>query len=124
MPQDHYVAKAYLRAFIDLRTNRLHAYSKRGSRYFRPSPHSVCKAMNWDQTRKFLSPPDALGLWLKIFEPHWAAVVARLEASHRLAPDDKYAIAGYWAHLSTYLYPDVAAGRRQPPATRTGCDLP
>jgi hypothetical protein len=57
--------------------------------------------MDWDQTPKFLSPPDALGLWLKIFEPRWASTVAKLEASHDLAPNDKYVIAGYWAHLST-----------------------
>ena len=37
----------------------------------------------------------------KIFEPDWASVVAKLAASHDLPPDDKYAIAGYWAHLST-----------------------
>ncbi len=73
MPQDHYVAQTYLRA---------HAYRKRGSGYFTPSP-------------------DALGLWLKIFEPQWASVVAKLAASHDLAADDKYVIAGYWAHLST-----------------------
>lgn len=101
MPQDHYVAQTYLGAFIDPKTNHLHAYGKRGSGYFTPSPDSVCKTMNWDQTPKFLSPPDALGLWLKIFEPHWASVVAKLAASHDLAPDEKYAIAGYWAYLST-----------------------
>ena len=101
MPQDHYVAETYLRAFIDPKTNCLHAYRKSDSGYFSPSPDNVCKTMNWDQTPKFLSPPDALGLWLKIFEPHWASVVAKLAASHVLAPDDKFVIAGYWAHLST-----------------------
>jgi Protein of unknown function (DUF4238) len=101
MSQDHYVAQTYLSAFIHPQTGRLHAYSKRDSRYFVPSTGSVCKTMNWDQTPKFLSPPDALGRWLKIFEPPWASVVAKLEASHDLAPDDKYVIAGYWAYLST-----------------------
>ena len=101
MPQDHFVAQTYLDAFIDPETNCLHAYSKRDSGYFTPSPGSVCKTMNWDQTPKFLSPPDALGLWLKIFEPGWASLVDKLADSHVLAPDDKYAIAGYWAHLST-----------------------
>jgi Protein of unknown function (DUF4238) len=57
--------------------------------------------MNWDHTPKFLSPPDALGRWLKIFEPDWATVVAKLEVSHDLLPNDKSLIAGYWAHLST-----------------------
>jgi Protein of unknown function (DUF4238) len=82
-------------------TKQLHAYGKRGSPYFTPSTGSVCKTMNWDQTSKFLSPPDALGQWLKIFEPHWASVVAKLEASHDLPQGDKFVIAGYWAHLST-----------------------
>lgn len=101
MPQDHYVAKTYLRAFADPKTNCLHAYRKRDSGYFTPLPDAVCKTMDWDQNPKFLSPPDALGQWLKIFEPHWAATVAKLEASHELKPDDKFVIAGYWAHLST-----------------------
>jgi len=101
MPQDHYVAETYLRAFADPKTGRLHAYRKRDPGYFTPSPDAVCKTMNWDQNPKFLSPPDALGRWLKIFEPHWASAVAKLEASHDLAPGDKFVIAGYWAHLST-----------------------
>jgi hypothetical protein len=101
MPQDHYVAQTYLEAFVDPKTDCLHAYGKRGSDYFTPSPGSVCKTMNWDQTPKFLSPPGALGLWLKIFEGRWASTVAKLEASHDLALNDKYVIAGYWAHLST-----------------------
>lgn len=101
MSHDHYVAQTYLRAFVDPKTNCLHAYRKRDSGYFSPSPYAVCKTMNWDQTPKFLSPADALGQWLKIFEPHWASTVARLETSHHLAPEDKHVIAGYWAYLST-----------------------
>jgi hypothetical protein len=115
VPQDHYVAKTYLRAFTDPKTNCLHAYSKRDSRYFTPPPERVCKTMDWDQNPKFLSPPDALGQWLKIFEPHWAAAVAKLEASHELMPDDKFVIAGYWAHLSTCtpMWRRVAADHQQ-----------
>jgi hypothetical protein len=48
-----------------------------------------------------LSPTDALGQWLKLYEPHWAAAIERLEAKHELSPSDKFIIAGYWAHLST-----------------------
>jgi uncharacterized protein DUF4238 len=48
-----------------------------------------------------LSPPDTLGQWLKIYEPHWAGAVARLATTHHLSPADKFIIAGYWAHLST-----------------------
>src|SRR4029077_7491448 len=50
---------------------------------------------------KYLSPQDALGRWLKIFEPHWAGAVTRLLETHNLSPKDKYLITGYWAFLST-----------------------
>jgi hypothetical protein len=113
MPQDHYVAQTYLGAFIDPKTNHLHAYSKRGSGYFEPTTASVCKTMNWDQTPKFLSPRDALGRWLEIFEPPWAAVVAKLETSHVLAPNDKDVLAGYWA----YCLPVPPRGCVPPPTS-------
>ena len=116
MPQDHYVAQTYLRAFTDPQsTDRVHAYRKSDSGYFSPSPAAVCKTLNWDQTTKFLSPPDALGQWLKKFEPHWAEAVARLSDTHHLSFADKYVIAGYWAYLSTCTpaWQRVATGVQQ-----------
>jgi len=116
MPQDHYVAQTYLRAFADPKNaDRIHAYRKSDSGHFSPSPAAVCKTMDWDQNPKYLSPPDALGRWLKIFEPHWAAAVTRLSETHHLSPSDKYVIAGYWAYLSTCTptWQRVATGIQQ-----------
>jgi Protein of unknown function (DUF4238) len=102
MPQDHYVAQTYLRAFADPETpGRIHAYRKSDAGYFSPSSTAVCKSLNWDLNSKYLSPQDALGRWLKIFEPHWAGAVTRLLETHNLLPKDKYLITGYWAYLST-----------------------
>lgn len=108
MPQDHFVARTYLAAFIDPDTVRgsisrgtIHAYGKRDLKPFTPSPATICKTLNWDQNPKYLSPPDALGLWLKTFEPHWASAVGRLSENHDLSRDVKFLLAGYWAHLST-----------------------
>jgi hypothetical protein len=102
MPQDHYVAQTYLRAFTAPETpERIHAYRKSDGYYFSPSPAAICKSLNWDINPKYLSPPDALGRWLKIFEPHWAGAVTRLLETHHLSHTDKSLIAGYWAYLST-----------------------
>jgi hypothetical protein len=108
MPQDHFVARTYLAAFIAPDTVRdsrsggtIHAYGKRDLRHFTPSPAAICKSLNWDQNPKYLSPPDALGLWLETFEPHWASAVGRLSENHHLSHADKFLLAGYWAHLST-----------------------
>jgi Protein of unknown function (DUF4238) len=107
MPQDHFVAQTYLTAFADPQTKLrngdglLHAYAKRNLKYFTPSRLVVCKTLNWDQNLKYLSPPDALGLWLKTFEPHWAGAVERLSKTRHLSVEDKFVLAGYWAHLST-----------------------
>jgi hypothetical protein len=86
MPQDHYVAQTYLRAFADPETpGRIHAYRKSDAGYFSPSSTAVCKSLNWDLNSKYLSPQDALGRWLKIFEPHWAGAVTRLLETHNLS---------------------------------------
>ena len=108
MPQDHYVAKTYLKAFADPATikdpekgGQIHAYHKRDGKYFLPFADGVCKSLNWDTTEKYLSPPDALGQWLKIFEPNWPWAIDRLSTTHHLSSVDKFIIAGYWAYLST-----------------------
>jgi hypothetical protein len=108
MPQDHFVAQTYLTAFIDPDTLRgpksggtIHAYGKRDLKHFTPSPAAICKTLDWDQNPKYLSPPDALGLWLKTFEPHWASAVKRISQNHHVSYGDKFLLAGYWAHLST-----------------------
>ena len=108
MPQDHFVSQTYLKAFADPETaydpdkgGKLHVYSKRDLKYFTPFSAAICKTLDWDQNPKYLSPPDALGQWLNIFEPYWASAVGRLEDNHYLSTVDKMIIAGYWAYLST-----------------------
>lgn len=108
MPQDHFVAQTYLRAFTDSDTVRsapkggkIHAYSKKDLKYFTPSPAAICKTLDWDRNEKYLSQPDALGKWLDIFEPHWASAVERLVQHQNLSHVDKFLLAGYWAYLST-----------------------
>lgn len=116
MPQDHYVAQTYLRAFGDpKKPDRIHAYRKSDAGSFCPSPAAICKTLDWDHTPKYLSPPDALGRWLKIFEPHWAATIARVAETRHLSPTDKFMIAGYWAYLSTctLAWQRVATGIQQ-----------
>jgi hypothetical protein len=124
MAQDHYVAETYLKAFADPTTikdpkkgiyirlcklvykspkkgGQIHAYRKSDGKSFFPFAGSICKTLDWDQTPKYLSPPDALGQWLKIYEPHWASAVGRLSTTSHLSPSDIFLIAGYWAYLST-----------------------
>src|SRR5216683_999014 len=80
MPQDHFVAQTYLKAFADPATvkdpekgGQIHAYNKaQDGKHFFPFAGSICKTLDWDQN-PMLSPPDALGQWLKIYEPDWAA---------------------------------------------------
>jgi hypothetical protein len=108
MPQDHFVAQTYLKAFADPVTikdpekgGQIHAYSKaEDGKHFTPFAGSICKMLDWDQN-PMLSPADALGQWLKMFEPHWAAAADRLATTHHLSTVDKFLIAGYWAYLST-----------------------
>jgi len=108
MPQDHFVAQTYLKAFADPATvkdpekgGQIHAYNKaQDGKHFFPFAGSICKTLDWDQN-PMLSPPDALGQWLRIYEPHWAGAVARLATTHHLSTADKFVISGYWAHLST-----------------------
>jgi hypothetical protein len=105
MPQDHYVAQTYLRAFGDPATVKdpekgglLHAWRKSDLGYFPAYANNICKTAGWDDNPTYLRPPDALGQWLKIVEPHWKLSVGKLSSS-TLAPVDKLMIAGYWAYL-------------------------
>jgi hypothetical protein len=107
MPQDHYVAQTYLRAFGDPATVKdtdkgglLHAWRKNDLKYFAAYANNICKTAGWDDNPKYLRPHDALGQWLEIFEPHWKPSVGRL-ADSNLAPVNKLLIAGYWAYLCT-----------------------
>lgn len=97
MPRDHYVAETYLKHFVG-NDGLLHVYQKHDGKYFPSRPRDICHEWNGDLIEEFLSTPDLLGRYRKIFEPIWNPALAELQAG-RASPGEKMAIAGYWANL-------------------------
>src|SRR5664279_1434185 len=97
MARDHFLAQTYLKHFAGC-DGRLHVYRKSNGRYISRSPKKICHERNGDIIKGFLSRPNLLGEYRKIFEPVWNLAIKPLR-SGRLCPAEKMVIAGYCANL-------------------------
>jgi hypothetical protein len=97
VPQDHYIAKTYLKHFAGS-DGRLWAYRKRDGSNFPCRPRDICRELDGDLIPDFLSDPTALGLYRALFEPSWNLSITALQ-SRAVPPDVKMAIAGYAANM-------------------------
>jgi hypothetical protein len=77
----------------------LHVYRKSDGKYFTCWPSDICHEWDGDDN-PFLDPPELLGSYRKIYEPHWSpSVNAFLDGS--VSAQEKMAIAAYMANLMT-----------------------
>lgn len=97
MPKDHYVAETYLKHFVGP-DKMLHAYRKSDGKYFPCHPKDICRELDGDIIKDFLSDPTLLGQYRKMFESEWNPAVADLQTG-RPSQTTKMAIAGYWGNL-------------------------
>ncbi len=100
MARDHFVAQTYLKHWCDPRTNRLRGYKKAVDENFPCSPKDVCHEWNWDINPLFKDNPGLLADFRRIFEPHWNPTIGAVR-SGSLSSAYKFALAGYWALLTT-----------------------
>ncbi|MDB5614113.1 MAG: hypothetical protein JWQ22_1766, partial [Devosia sp.] len=98
MPNDHYVAKTYLKHFADPK-GFMRAYRKSDLTNFPCKPADICHELGGDIVPDFLPSPKALGEFRQIFEPHWNLALEHLLLDMNPADDVKLAIAGYAANL-------------------------
>lgn len=97
MPDDHYVARTYLRHFVGP-SGMLHAYRKSNGASFPCWPKDICHEQNGDIIPDFLSEPGYLGEFRAGFESLWNSSVEALKA-RAVDMRDKLHLAGYWAQL-------------------------
>jgi uncharacterized protein YneF (UPF0154 family) len=102
MAQDHYIARTYLKHWTDTHSRKLlYAYRKSDLKEFRCKPADVCREWNGDLNEKYFKKnPPILGQLRKIFEKDWNKAIEQL-TKKSVSPDDKFILAGYWAHLIT-----------------------
>ena len=101
MPNDHFVARTYLKRWCDRdKGEPIQAYRKPGGATFSCWPESVCAETGGDLNPKYFKDPAVLGQFRAIFEPRWDCALEAIE-KRTLTFDDKYVIAGYWANLLT-----------------------
>lgn len=97
MPQDHYVARTFLKHFANAE-GRLHAYRKADGKNFPCRPADICRETNGDTIPDFLSDPTYLGAFRGAFEPMWNHAVSAVQL-RAMSAEVKFHIAGYWANL-------------------------
>lgn len=100
MTRDHYVAQTYLKHWVHPTTKSLHGYSKSAEKEFPCSTRDVCQEWNWDTNPRFKDNPQLLADFRKMFEPQWNPTIGAIRAGS-LSVDDRFALAGYWAQLTT-----------------------
>jgi hypothetical protein len=97
MPRDHYVAETYLKHFVG-KSGMLYAYMKSDGKKFPCHPKDICHEWDGDIIPDFLSNPQSLAKYRKIFEPVWNPALNELQAG-RVSPAEKIALSGYIANL-------------------------
>jgi hypothetical protein len=102
MSQDHYIARTYLKHWTDTQNRKLlYAYRKSDLKEFPCKPADVCREWNGDLNEKyFKKAPEILGQLRRIFEKDWNKAIEQL-TKKSISPDNKFTVAGYWAHLIT-----------------------
>jgi hypothetical protein len=100
MAKDHFVAQTYLRQWVDPATEKMRGYGKRTGKEFPCATENVCREWNWDVNPRFENNPRLMDDYRKIFEPQWRPAVSAVR-SGQMSIDDRFALAGYWALLTT-----------------------
>lgn len=100
MARDHFVAQTYLKHWGNPQSGMLRGYGKQSAKEFPCAPKDVCHAWDWDVNPYFKQNVRLLGEYRKIFEPQWNPAVAAVR-SGQISAEDKFALAGYWALLTT-----------------------
>jgi hypothetical protein len=98
--QDHFVAQTYLRHWVHPGSQLLYGYSKPSGKEFPCHTKDVCREWNWDTNPRFKNNPQLLADFRKMFEPHWNPTIGAIR-SGSMSVDDRFALAGYWAQLTT-----------------------
>jgi hypothetical protein len=101
MSQDHFIARTYLKHFVDPAKGggMLHAYRKSDQTEFACRPADICREWRGDLNPEFITQrPALLGELRKIFEPHWNEAISKLR-SKSVTAQDKFVISGYVANL-------------------------
>lgn len=101
MAEDHYVAQTYLKHWKPPGPKAmLYGYSKAADKEFPCQTGDVCREWNWDTNPRFKDNPQLLADFRKMFEPQWNPTIGAIRAG-TLSVDDRFALAGYWAQLTT-----------------------
>jgi Protein of unknown function (DUF4238) len=100
MARDHFVAQTYLKHWVNPQSGMLRGYGKQSGKEFPCAPKDVCHAWDWDVNPYFKENARLLGEYRRIFEPQWNPAVAAVR-SGQISAEDKFALAGYWALLTT-----------------------
>jgi hypothetical protein len=97
MPEDHYIAKTFLKHFTNA-SGMLNVVRKSDGFAFPSRPRDICKEKDGDIIPDFLTEPAFLGKYRATFEPEWNRALRNL-LLRNVSPSDKLNIAGYWANL-------------------------
>ncbi|MGY3659233.1 hypothetical protein ACVJ19_005896 [Bradyrhizobium sp. USDA 376] len=97
MPDDHYVARTYLKHFAG-DSGKLRAYRKSDGKTFPCASKDICKELDGDTIPEFITDEKLLGKYRAIFEGAWNPAVEALE-KRVVDRETKLHVAGYWANL-------------------------
>jgi hypothetical protein len=98
MALDHYVARTCLKHWCDKSSGRpLRAYRKSDGKQFPCWPGDVCTEPDGDVS-PYLSKPDALGQFRKLWEPHWNGAVDGFRRGE-VTGDNKFVLSLGWASI-------------------------
>ena len=100
MARDHFIAQTYLKHWVNPQSGMLRGHGKQSGKEFPCAPKDVCHAWDWDVNPYFKENARLLGEYRRIFEPQWNPAVAAVR-SGQISAEDKFALAGYWALLTT-----------------------
>ncbi|MGX1322563.1 hypothetical protein AB7M17_006016 [Bradyrhizobium sp. USDA 377] len=78
MPDDHYVARTYLKHFAG-DSGKLRAYRKSDGKTFPCASKDICKELDGDTIPEFITDEKLLGKYRAIFEGAWNPAVEALE---------------------------------------------
>jgi hypothetical protein len=96
MPDDHFVAKTYLKHFRH--NGQLSVYRKSGGLPELKRPKEICGEIDGDVVPDFLINPQLIGDFRRLFEPFWNQALADLEAG-TVSTDTKLVVSLFMSNL-------------------------